>query len=284
VLFLLFFFEFSLGLHDSVLLENIKALTFTSGKYTNGRRTSPIPQLECVGGSAMSRYELYPKVVQCTNVGSDGIDVQWKCEADLSKEVKFGETIVNCEGYNSPNDPYILAGSCSLEYHLDYAEPTSSYSSRSGFYSHRWTPFEGSSSDGANIFLFILMVLIIFGILYQCQQQPYTPGSGSAGHYGGGGGGGSGPYYGGGGGGSCSPDTGHYSAGWRPGFWSGLGGGSLLGYLLGSRSTGGYRSSYYGGYGSGLGGGGWSSGRSSFGGGFSGGSRSASAFASTRRR
>lgn len=33
---------------------------------------------------------------------------------------RFGQIEVVCEGYDYPDDPYILKGSCSLEYTLDY--------------------------------------------------------------------------------------------------------------------------------------------------------------------
>jgi len=42
---------------------------------TNSRRTHPVPQLQCVGGSA-GCSAFTPRVVQCYNRGSDGYDVQ----------------------------------------------------------------------------------------------------------------------------------------------------------------------------------------------------------------
>lgn len=35
-----------------------------------------------------------------------------KCNANLDKNVKFSKLSVNCEGYDYPTDPYIIAGSC----------------------------------------------------------------------------------------------------------------------------------------------------------------------------
>ena len=52
--------------------------------------------------------------------GSDGFDVQWKCEADLDSSVRFGSTDVTCEGYDYPEDPFVLKGSCGLEYGLEF--------------------------------------------------------------------------------------------------------------------------------------------------------------------
>eukprot|EP00897_Mesotaenium_endlicherianum_P010918 jgi/Mesen1/9855/ME000070S09140 len=55
---------------------------------------------------------------QCTNVGSNGRDVQWRCEADLPAHLTFGHTEVVCEGYESAADARVLEGSCGLEYSL----------------------------------------------------------------------------------------------------------------------------------------------------------------------
>ena len=42
---------------------------------TNSRRTHPVPQLQCVGGSG-GCSAFTPRVVQCYNTGFDGYDVQ----------------------------------------------------------------------------------------------------------------------------------------------------------------------------------------------------------------
>jgi hypothetical protein len=42
---------------------------------------------------------------------------QWTCET-LDSDVVFAKADVSCEGYDYPTDPFILAGSCGLEYHL----------------------------------------------------------------------------------------------------------------------------------------------------------------------
>ncbi|KHJ76629.1 hypothetical protein OESDEN_23751, partial [Oesophagostomum dentatum] len=86
---------------------------------SSGRRSAPVPQLKCVGGSAKGQYK--PRIVQCVKQGFDGIDYQWKCTADMPHEFEFGEVTVTCEGYSYPEDPYILKGSCGLEYDLEYS-------------------------------------------------------------------------------------------------------------------------------------------------------------------
>ncbi|KAF9561831.1 hypothetical protein EC968_005587 [Mortierella alpina] len=167
---------------------------------TTGRRTSPVPQTSCVGGNACGDYE--PDVIQCKNAGFDGSDVQWKCQADLPDNLKFGKLDVYCEGFDYPDDPYVLKGSCGLEYKLYYTDMH--YDQRSQWRSPQWV---------------------------------YT-GGGSGGHGGGGGGGGDGGGWGSGWGsgwGNNNSYRGKYqdgsADGFRPGFWSGLGLGGLAAYL-----------------------------------------------------
>ncbi|XP_054931277.1 store-operated calcium entry-associated regulatory factor-like [Dermacentor andersoni] len=46
---------------------------------------------------------------------------QWECKAEM-KSQKFGLIQVRCEGYDSPQDEYVLLGSCRLEYYLERTE------------------------------------------------------------------------------------------------------------------------------------------------------------------
>jgi len=269
--------------YDSVLLQDVKALTFTKGQYTAARRSSPIPQLNCVGGGASYSTELFPSTVQCVNVGVDSYgNVQWKCEADLDSSVKFGETIVNCEGYSNPDDPYILKGSCGLEYNLEYT-PQGMKNKNSGSYgghsyqnyNYNYHPESNRSFSWGNVFMFVIFGIIIIGIINQCSKNAGTTndnffvGSNPSTNYG------TGYGYG----------TGNPGIG-RPGFWSGFGTGGLLGYFFrprtyyGTPSYGYNRPTYGGNWGST--GGSWGSSGGSFG--SSSGPRTASAFASTRKR
>lgn len=84
------------GNNDKILLSDVKTLTFVQGAKTTGRRSRPINQLECVGGTAYGNTYQRPTVVQCTNVGSDGFDAQWKCQAELDSDVKLGVTTGRC--------------------------------------------------------------------------------------------------------------------------------------------------------------------------------------------
>jgi len=107
--------------HKRVKLTDVKAITLKKGEFTTGRRSSPVLQLQCRG----SFCNHAPDSVQCINVGTDGNDVQWKCEADLPDWLSFKFSDVSCEGYEYPTDPYILAGSCGMTYSFKGEPPRS---------------------------------------------------------------------------------------------------------------------------------------------------------------
>ena len=99
---------------NAMLLQDVSTLIFTKGEMTNARRSSPVPQLSCKGGPC----QYAPQSAMCRNIGFDGQDVTWQCEAELPKGVKFGKVEVSCEGHSSRDDEYVLKGSCGLEYNL----------------------------------------------------------------------------------------------------------------------------------------------------------------------
>lgn len=120
LLMILFTTTYAFNVHNKVLLKNVNALTLNQGQYTTSRRSLPVLQLNCVGGSAASEsYKV--KTVQCVNTGFDGKDYNWKCESVLPKSLRLGKLVVNCEGYDFPDDSYVLVGSCGLEYNLEYS-------------------------------------------------------------------------------------------------------------------------------------------------------------------
>ena len=103
-------------------LGDVRTLTLKGGMYTVGRRVAAVPQLNCVGGDGRAlakRRGALPSVVQCQNQGSDGSDAQWACTAELDGDFRLGVTDVACEGYEYPDDPYVLAGSCGLEFTIE---------------------------------------------------------------------------------------------------------------------------------------------------------------------
>ncbi|XP_025966165.2 store-operated calcium entry-associated regulatory factor [Dromaius novaehollandiae] len=221
-----------------VLLREVQALTLHRGQYTASRRTAAVPQLQCTGGTA--GCSPVPEVVQCYNKGWDGYDVQWHCKADLENSYRFGQIEVSCEGYDYPDDPYILRGSCSLLFRLELTEEgerkaKNSGSFGSGYYQSR----KDSSDSGPGVIVVIVLLILAYGVykLFLSNQQPQQsfgdgfsrpswqsqqaapppPGFKSS---------------------FTEPDSfgTHSSHGTNsgPGFWTGLGAGGLLGYLAGS--------------------------------------------------
>jgi len=110
---------------DRIPISSLDAITLTAGRYTAGRRNLGVPQLKCVGRPYGFDDSYLPTTVQCINrgMGSNG-DPQWECKADLDTKLRFGPLAVSCEGYDYPDDEYILAGSCGLEYYLEATTKT----------------------------------------------------------------------------------------------------------------------------------------------------------------
>jgi len=103
-----------LGLDNQKILErDIESLTLYRNRYTTFRRTVALPHIKCIGGPC-HLYE--PSVIQCTNKGFDGSKSNWECKAELPNYVRFETTDVLCEGFEYSDDPYVLVGSCGVEY------------------------------------------------------------------------------------------------------------------------------------------------------------------------
>jgi hypothetical protein len=105
------------GFNAQVHIKDVNVITLYSNEYTTGRRNIPIPQMRCVG-PACSEGAL--KSMQCTNMGFDGSDANWDCKADVGNRFTLGKVSVSCEGYEFPDDPRILVGSCGVEYELQF--------------------------------------------------------------------------------------------------------------------------------------------------------------------
>ena len=105
---------------DSMVLRDVKSLTFFKGRMTTARRSYAIQQLQCVGGDACEFKT--PEVVSCKNIGFDGRSVQWKCSATIEDYYRLGTTTVSCEGFSRAGDSNVLIGSCGLKYTLHLTE------------------------------------------------------------------------------------------------------------------------------------------------------------------
>ncbi|KAJ6513193.1 hypothetical protein C8R45DRAFT_962762 [Mycena sanguinolenta] len=222
-----------------VELAKISALTFYKDSVTEGRRTSPIPQLVCVG-EPCNVYQ--PEVVRCQSLGGSGTDIDWKCETDLPSSLRFGKVEVGCEGWSRPGDRYVLAGSCSLEYRLVRVPGSLRDSDSDNWFGRR------SADPGSLVFTFIwlgFLAIIIYSFLQSCMRGPQNragarpdpPRPGNSGFFPGGFPGGYNnddtsapppPY-------SKGPPT--ANEGWRPGFWTGAALGGLGAHLFSNRQN-----------------------------------------------
>lgn len=148
-----------------VRLQDVTSITLHRGQKSTGRRSSPVPQLLCVGGTAQGKFS--PSTVQCYNRGFDGNDVQWECTAEMPSEYKFGrvscycsshhywlQISVSCEGYDYPDDPYILSGSCALKYELDYTQK----GAHNTFYNDK--------TGGLSFFDMVIIIVVILMIAF----------------------------------------------------------------------------------------------------------------------
>lgn len=168
---------------NRVPLRDVHVQTFRRGQLTAARRVAPVAQLTCVGGSFGCARDSGFASAQCTNVGSDGRDAQWRCEATgLPDGARFGRIEVSCEGYDHPDDPYILHNSCALEYELDaepqqqQQRPTVVVMPEVHTYEQRLQPVPqkqpiissgiSSDSEAAVILIVIIAVVLIFAFVF----------------------------------------------------------------------------------------------------------------------
>jgi hypothetical protein len=159
-----------------VLLSNIDTLTLHAGRLTSHRRIPAIPQLKCINDPVCNLHQV--ETIRCRNQGSSysESDVQWTCTAELPPEFKLGSTEVLCEGYESPEDNYILKGSCGVEYRLLFTE--------AGEKKYReWLrdrklkePESGQANDSAGAIIFmVLFIGTLLWILYTAFRTARTP-------------------------------------------------------------------------------------------------------------
>lgn len=178
--------------YNKIYLPNVNTLIFNKDEMTSFRRTSAIPKLTCVPGNGFSNtfdannacHDFAPSVIQCKNTGIDDDGQQtWECQADLSDWFSLGQTVVSCEGYNDPNDPYVLSGSCGLEYQLNLTPKGRQHFNKpfvapSHKQVNQYRSFNNNFSNSNN-FSDILMVLIGFPlaitmILWCCYSYNNT--------------------------------------------------------------------------------------------------------------
>lgn len=244
---------------DAVLLSKVSAITVRAGKQTSSRRVAPVPQLQCIGPASICKL-FSVDLMRCTNEGADYDEnnIQWSCKASLPEEFKLGSTEVTCEGYESSEDPYVLKGSCGVQYRLLLTEKgEEKYGSRSSFDFGDFGKENKAEKFAGYLFmaLFLAVLFIILRSLYNAWRNDTATRRGprprGGGFFGGGGGGGDDgddpppPYdprpprpkkatWGSSSGTGNAGWTGGYpEQGWRPGFWTGTAAGAAAGYFAG---------------------------------------------------
>ena len=135
----------STAAHEKVLIKEVTSLLLHRGKMTTGRRSAPVPQINCISNCNHS-----PDTIYCSNAGHDGEDVVWECKSDPAG-VSLSNLNVQCEGYDYPDDPYILKGSCGIEFRMT-STPMSS--------PRHHTDGQGPNPLGGLCFLIIFLVFI----------------------------------------------------------------------------------------------------------------------------
>lgn len=152
---------------QKVKLAEIDHLTFYKDRFTTGRRLSPVPQLKCDSNlhliSYSNCYKFQPDVVHCYNRGIDATAVKWECKADLDKRVRFSVLKVSCEGYDYKNDPYVLIGSCGLEYSLETRTPKS--------FSEYYENNLYGPSRLSNLLTILIIIIIMMFIYKSCCKK-----------------------------------------------------------------------------------------------------------------
>ncbi|XP_027199980.2 store-operated calcium entry-associated regulatory factor-like [Dermatophagoides pteronyssinus] len=162
--------------NDRIKLKDIQTLTLYSDRWTQSRLTSPIQQLTCVGGYC---NKVKIPTAQCYNRGSDGRSIQWECKAEMPSKYKFGQLDMSCEVYDSPEDEYILAGSCGLRYTIEKRslvdggaghQPGGNYFGNA----NQMKP-KSTSNESFSFIPIIIIALIIFFIYYKCLRKKSKP-------------------------------------------------------------------------------------------------------------
>lgn len=97
--------------HVAIPYDRVTELHFKRGAMTTGRRGSPILQLDSEDGTANPCKEAI-----CNRVASSSNAEHWHCTGEFDGSYEFDRLDVGCEGYDYPEDPNILSGSCALRY------------------------------------------------------------------------------------------------------------------------------------------------------------------------
>ncbi|KAI0077055.1 hypothetical protein K474DRAFT_1662142 [Panus rudis PR-1116 ss-1] len=96
-------------------LDDIELLTFESDALMVSDEGQVVPRMTCASDAC---HSYVPDIVYCINTGRHGLEVDWKCEADLPSNLRFGRVQIACKGWSRPSNPHVLEDTCRLQYTL----------------------------------------------------------------------------------------------------------------------------------------------------------------------
>ncbi len=166
--------------HSSVQYDALRKLHFFADSMTTGRRNAPVPQLEQLGGH-IQPFE----AATCTRSSASS---PWQCTAVFRpgspseyRHLQFDVLDVQCEGFDWPDDPDVLVGSCALRYSFadegesigaccmpDDSETTTTTVEETVTTTTRAAP--RTAGEWLDIIVVLLVVIAVFRCL--CQGEP----------------------------------------------------------------------------------------------------------------
>jgi hypothetical protein len=106
----------------AIHITKVSTIKLQFGNYTSFRRLPAVPQIQCINGCTLTTL---PKQITCLQMKKmkkklrTHSSVKWKCQAEeLDNKYLLSNVKVDCEGYRSSRDMWILAGSCGVEYDI----------------------------------------------------------------------------------------------------------------------------------------------------------------------
>jgi hypothetical protein len=84
----------------------------------------------------------------------------------MSKNFRFGTVEVICEGYDKPGDPYVLEGSCSLHYTLEYTSRGKSNQKKRKEKIYQTYTTSEPDSGLTTIFSIFVILIFVFLVIY----------------------------------------------------------------------------------------------------------------------
>lgn len=105
-----------------VFRGSLRQITMTTGKPTTSKKGEVHNQVECYSDPRQICAEYGPKAIRCNNSNpANHPDPKWNCEPiDWSIRHQIVESQINCEGWDKPDDSYVVQDSCYIKIRMIY--------------------------------------------------------------------------------------------------------------------------------------------------------------------